>query len=149
MRDLLLAVKAQLQNEATLNFVRDCDIYITEDEYLLPKSANFPAIALKDGHIINLPGTNLNYQQQADLRVTGYVSIKKPEESIVGQKGVLALMELAVACLINNCLSISGVHSVFPHAEEPSELFGDEKNMIQKKTIVMRYSRSKSLPRRS
>lgn len=149
MRDLLTAIKAQLQGDQTLSFVRSSDIYITEDENVIPSAIRYPAIAIKDGPVVNMPGTNLEYSQQADVYCIGYVSIKRPEDSIMADRGVLALMELVITSLIQNALSISGVSSVFPPAEGESELFGDESEMLQKKKIVMRYTRQKSLPRRS
>ena len=149
MKDILLGAKTQLRADQDLKFVRAPDIYITEAEYLFPKGVCFPAIALKDGPILNLSGTNLRYFQQIDLRVSCYVSIKKPEESITGRLGVLAVVELIRACLNNNCLGVDGVDSALPHTEEPSEVFGDEEVSLQKKTIIMRYIRQKSLPRRS
>lgn len=145
MKELLAAIKSQLQTDSTLNYVRDSDIIVTEDEDILPEAIQFPAIALKDGHITNTASTNNRYNQKMQVRIIAYVSIKKPEESIMGDKGILNFMKDIVTSLIDNRLGISSIFWAFPVAEEESMMFGDESEMIQKKCVIFEYERQQNI----
>lgn len=143
MKSLLTAIKTQLQTD--LAYVRDSDVFVTEDEHLIPASVKFPAVALKDGGIVNTWQTNLSCEQELGVRITAYAQILKPEESVMGTRGVLAVEKDIVDSLINNKLGISSIYWALPTAEEASELLGDEEEMIQRKTVVFLYKRQKNI----
>lgn len=145
MKGLLAAIQSQLQRDDDLSMVRDSDIYVTPDEHFVPYSARFPAIAIKDGGIVNKYSTNLKYYQTIKVRISAFVQIMKPEDSIMASTGVLELEEKIIASLVNNDLSLSGIDYAFVIRQEASEMFGDEKEMIQKKTAVYEYGREQSM----
>jgi hypothetical protein len=144
MKELVLAVKSRLQTDSNLSYVRDTDIWITEDESILPVHTKFPAIAIKDGAVRNEQMLTGNYLQHAQVRITVYQQVLKSEESIVGTHGVLDMAADVITSLIDNSLSLTGIQNVFPVAEDASQLFGDEEEMIQRKTIIMDYKRHKT-----
>ena len=135
----------QLQEDAALSGVRDSDIYVTPDEQFIPSGVKFPCIAIKDGAIENAWSTNLKYYQRLQVRVASFVQIMKPEDSIMSDQGILELEELVVESLVNNELGLSGIDYAFVIRQEASEMFGDETQMIQKKTAVFEYGREESL----
>ena len=144
MKALMLAVKSRLQTDSTLNYVRDCDIWITEDESLLPAAIKFPAIAIKDGPIKNEQKLCKNYVQDAAIKIIVYQQLLKTEEAITGTHGILDMASDVITSLIDNTLSISGIQNIFPIAESESGLFGDEEEMIQRKTITIIYRRHRT-----
>ena len=149
MKNLLNAIKTQLQTDLT--YIRDGDIYVTEDENLIPESARFPALGIKDGPVtrIELPSE----MQEVTLTVilTPFVQLDKPEAAIMGdshtgKKGVLDITGDIHRSLDENLLGITGMQTAFSPREEGSELFGDEKEVIQKKTIIYQYVKEEERP---
>ncbi|MEW6378070.1 MAG: hypothetical protein AB1611_00530 [bacterium] len=144
MKELLKAIKTHLQADDTLSYVRDGDISIISDENSIPAAGNFPAIVIKDGPIRNEQMLARNYLQHAEVRITVYQRILKPEESVMGTHGVLAVANDVVTSLIDQKLNLPGVQNVFPVSEDPSQLYGDKEEMIQKKTITFVFTRHRS-----
>jgi hypothetical protein len=143
MKDLLNAIKTQLQTDLT--YVRDSDIYITEDLRLVPDSVSFPAVGLKDGAIFYAIETQNQEEDTLEVIIAAYVELRKPEASIMGdvatdKKGVLDIIADVIAALSGETLSGQADVAV-PVSETPSELLADEDTAIQMKTITMRYSR--------
>ena len=143
MKTLLTAIKAQIQ--ASLSTVRDSDIFITEDERLVPASIRFPAIAIKDGAIKYAEATQSRDTQELTVKLIAYVQLQKPEASIMGdtstsKKGILDIIADIITALKHNTLS-GQADSAFPVAETESELLADEETAIQMKTVTMRYMR--------
>lgn len=156
MKDLLIAIKARLQDDATLNYVRDHDIYITEDEMLIPATVRFPAIAIKDGDSPYDWETNRSYIRHDHVRITAYQSILKPEITIIGSANFTGLLDI-IADIFTSLtnyraliLSANGgpaIDSVFPINEEASLAWIDETWEMQRKTIIFEYKRQKTIPK--
>jgi hypothetical protein len=144
MKELLKAIKTHLQADANLSYIRDGDIYITSDENLIPAATMFPSIAVKDGSISNEQRLARNYLQDAEVRITVYQRIIKPEDSIMGARGVLAMASDVIASLVDQKLDLPSVQNAFPITEDPSQTIKDKEEMIQKKTVTFSYSRHKS-----
>lgn len=152
MKDLLTAIKSRLQTDTTLDYVRDCDIFIASAENTIPlNSLKFPAIGIKDGVIRNENKLCKNYLQWAQVHIIGWVQVLKVEDSIMGnnsQKGLLDLMGDIFTSLIDNRLGyISGdgqIMSAFPINESASNYWNDESLMVQWKIITFEYIRKKS-----
>ena len=143
MKALLSAIKAQLQTDLT--YVRDSDIYITEDERLVPSSIRFPAVAIKDGAVNYSVATQSQETGELNIKIIAYVQLQKPEASIMGdastsKKGVLDMIADVITSLKYNTLS-GQADSAFPVSETESELLADEETAIQMKTVTMRYMR--------
>lgn len=143
MKALLTAIKAQIQT--SLSTVRDSDVFITENEHLVPSSARFPAIAIKDGVVGYSEATQSQDTQELTVKLIAYVQLQKPEASIMGdtstsKKGVLDIIADIITTLKHNTLS-GQADSAFPIAETESELLADEETAIQMKTVTMSYMR--------
>ena len=144
MRDLLLAVQAKLRSAITA--VRDRDVVILENEDLLPESIGYPAVGIKDGPAAWTPETSRSYDVEPRVRITVYVRLGRPAESVMDpDTGVLALAAAARDALTNDTLGVPGVYQVHPGPEEESRTFSDGKELIQKKTVSMIYRRTVNL----
>lgn len=141
MKSLLLAIKTQLQDDISLDYIPDLSIFITPDEALIPESVNFPAISIKDGLIRNEQKLCKNYIQYAQVRVTVYQRILKQEESIVGTHGVLEMAADVITSLIDKDLGLASIQNVFPIGEGESQIMGNENEMLQMKTVIIQYTR--------
>lgn len=140
MKALLTAIKTALRTDIT--YVRDRDIFVTEDEMILPAAVKFPAIGLKDGSVARKLADKSEVDENMSVRISSYSQVFKPEESVMGTKGVLQMAADIISSLDENNLSLTGMYDAFAVSEEPSELFGDEEEMIQKKTVVFKYQRN-------
>lgn len=146
MKNLMAAIKSALQSAATLSFVRDSDIFITEHENFLPAQLRFPAIAIKDGPISYKVGTQSQENDTLFVKIIAYVQLQKPEAGIMGDtttstKGVLEVMDIIRTLLKNNRLS-NQVDSAWPESETESEILAlDEAEAVQMKILTMRYER--------
>lgn len=140
MKALLTAIKTQLRADVT--YVRDSDVFVTEDEMILPAAVKFPAIGIKDGSVGRKLADKSEIDEDMSVRISAYSQVFKPEESVMGTKGVLQMAADIISSLDENNLSLTGMYHAFAVSEEPSELFGDEEEMIQKKTVVFKYQRT-------
>ncbi len=141
MKDLLTAIKQKLQTE--LGYVRDADIFITEDEMLLPEAVKFPAVAIKDGRVTRTLDDKTTIGIDARVRVSAYAQVLKVEQSVMGDRGVLQMTADIIAALEENNLGLDGVYHAFATSIEASRLFGDRQEMIQKQTVELQYLRFK------
>ncbi len=142
MKDLLNAIKLQLQTD--LAYVRNRDVYVTEDEILIPNYVKFPAVALKDGTTARKLADKSEIDEDMRVRVSSYSQIFKPQESVMGTEGVLQMISDIVDSLDENNLGLAGMYHALAISIEASETFGDEQEMIQKKTVVFQYQRTRS-----
>jgi len=145
MKALLSAIKAQLQTDLT--YIRDADIFITEDERLIPEAIKFPAVGLKDGEITYEIETQNQETHELFVKIIAYVEIRKPEAAIMGwtfpeyeYKGALDIVADCVTSLKNNTLS-GQADVALPVGETEAELLADENFAIVMKTVTMRYVR--------
>jgi hypothetical protein len=143
MKALISALQTQLQT--SLAYVRDSDIFVTEDDRLIPAAVRFPAVGIKDGPIVYEMQTNMHEQHILDVKILAYVQLRKPEASIMGdastsKKGVLDIIDDIFTALKNNLLS-GQADIAWPIGESESELLADEDTAIQMKSITMRYTR--------
>jgi len=126
--------------------VRDADVFVTEDERLIPEAVKFPAVGLKDGDI-TYDYVTQGASAQAELTVTAiaYAQLHKPEAAIMGdagtgKKGVLEIIKDIAASLAGNLLS-GQANEVWLVSETASELLADENLAIQMKSVTLRYVR--------
>ena len=144
MKDLLTAIKSQLQTDLT--YVRNSDIYVTEDERLIPEAVKFPAVGLKDGSVeYTSLGRDEDMQSKLYIKIIAYVQLLKPEVSVMGdsatgKKGVLDIIADCIISLKFNKLS-GIVNRAVPESETESELLADEETAIQMKSVTMLYER--------
>jgi len=144
MKDLLTVIKSQLQEDLT--YIRNSDIYVTEDERLIPEAVKFPAVGLKDGTIdYSIETQGANEAGDLAVKIIAYVQLQKPEAAIMGdtatgKKGVLDIIADVKASLRDNKLS-GQANEVWLVSETESELLADEETAIQMKSLIMRYVR--------
>jgi hypothetical protein len=146
MKDLLAAIKLEIQKSAALGYVRDSDIFITENELLLPEALMFPAIGIKDGAIAYKVATQSQENDTLLVKVIAYVQLAKPEAAIMGDemtglKGILDVGKDIRGVLKGNRLS-GLADAAWPESEtESAILMGDEIQAIQMKILTIRYER--------
>ena len=144
MKDLLTAIKSQLQTDLT--YIRGSDIYVTEDERLIPEAVKFPAVGLKDGAIeYNVETQGANEAGDLAVKIIAYVQLQKPEAAIMGdaatgKKGVLDILADVKTSLRDNKLS-GQADDIWLVSETESELLADEETAIQMKILTVRYVR--------
>lgn len=150
MKALLNAIKTDLQNAATLSYVRDQDIFIIPDEDIIPQTAAFPAIGLKDGHIsmtkeATAAGTNLLWEVTYLVHVLLYVDMVAGEVPVVGQtspsvvKGIMDINDDVRAVLHEDYQSISGILDAYCVEESAGEIIGGTDMIVLKKRLTFEY----------
>lgn len=149
MKEVLNAIKTQLQTDLT--YIRDGDIYIAPHVNYIAGHARPPCIGLKDGPIsrVELPSGMWELTMTVTLAI--YVQLAKDEAGVMGdtatgQKGVLEIAEDIHASLDENLLGITGMQSAFSPSETASEIFGDEKEALQRKLITYEYVKEEVRP---
>lgn len=149
MKSLLTAIKSQLQTDIT--YVRDREVYITEDEDLIPGEVKFPAIGLKDGPVTRKELAGGMWEVTLFVDVIVYVGLEKAEAAVMGdaassQKGVLDIEDDILSSLDDNLLDISGMQEAFAGDSESSQTIGDEKDALQKKKTTFKYVKEEDRP---
>lgn len=150
MKELLSAIKSQLQTDLT--YVRDGDIFVTEDENLIPDAVKFPAVGLKDGPVIRTEEMGGMMEYRMTVKILVLVQLTKPEAAIMGdtstgKKGILDLEADIHEALDENLLSITGMQAAAAVPNQPeSKVFGDETEVIQRKVISYEYVKETERP---
>lgn len=153
MKELLTAIKAQLQTDLT--YVRDKDVFVTEDENLMPNSVKFPAAGLKDGPVVRVELTSGMMEYTMTVKIIAYTQLQKPEAAIMGDaatgdKGILEVEKDIHKSLDENLLSITGMQSATALPNQPeSGLFGDEMEVVSRKIISYQYVKETERPSKS
>ena len=111
MKALLTAIKTALQTD--IAYVRDRDVFVTEDEMILPAAVKFPAIGLKDGSVARKLADKSEVDEDMQVRISSYSQVFKPEESVMGTKGVLQMAADIISSLDENNLSQTGMYHAF------------------------------------
>jgi len=142
MKALLTAIKARLQQD--LSYVRASDVFITEDEHMIPEAVKFPAIGIKDGVIVRRELAGGMLEITLNVNVVIWVKLLKDEATIMGdaatgKKGVLEIEDDIHEALDENLLDITGMQEAFSPEPSASELFGDETEAVQRKVVGYRY----------
>ena len=151
MKALLTAIKTQLQSDLT--YVRDKDVFITEDDFATPQAIKYPAVGLKDGPVTRkeLAGGMMEYAMT--VKIILYVQFAKPEAAIMGdastgQVGILDMEADVHSSLDENLLDITGMQSAVAASNQPeSELVGEEgQSLAQRKIITYEYVKEEARP---
>jgi len=150
LKELLTAIQTQLRTEKT--YIRDSDIYITPHENYIPSQVRPPCVGIKDGAIARreLAGGMMEYTLNVTIIV--FVQLHKSAAAIMGdaaagKKGVLEIADDIHVSLDENLLDITGMQEAVSGATEAgSELFGDEKEALQRKMINYQYVKEEERP---
>ena len=144
MKDLLTAIQTQLKTDLT--YIRDSDIYITPHENYIPGQVRFPCVGIKDGAVARTELTRGEVvESDRAVLIIAYVKLAKPEAAVMGddatgKKGVLDIINDIHDSLHDNKLGLTGMSHVFCPSEDPSDLFGEENEYIQKKAVRYEYT---------
>lgn len=145
MKELILASKAALQ--AALSYIKNRDIYVTEDIRLIRNSGGYPAIGIKDGAI---DFSTLSSDQDEDslfITFAVYVQLFKPEAGLMGdgsKKGVLDVAKDVITTLRNNDLG-GLVDTALPSSQAGSEILSDGNLAILMVPVTMHYTQFDTL----
>lgn len=142
MKALIEAIRARLQSG--LGYVRAADVFVTEDDNLIPEAVKFPAVGLKDGAIARTELAGGWWRVNPAVRLVVWVQLQKTEAGVMGddasgQKGVLEIADDIHALLDQNLLGIEGMQGAFSPSEGESQFVGDEQLVLQRKVIEYRY----------
>lgn len=144
MKELIQAIQTNLRSAGGLSYIADANIFITPDENLLPISAGFPAIGLKDGAINFLIEEGADWESNYAVDIIIYQLLKTGDISIVGQTtpkvyGVLEIADGIHATLFDNKLSIAGMEVALPAGEGSVEWMESNDISIVKKRVTYQY----------
>lgn len=151
MKELLTAIKTQLRGDSNLSYVRDQDIFVVPDENMIPVTALFPAVGLKDGPIERLIDSNRGWEVIYTVYAIVYQTLSEGETPVMGQTnptiyGVIDIADHIHASLDENLLSITGMMLAYPGDEFESEAIGAEDLLLQKKKLVYKYHKWEDRP---
>lgn len=153
MKELLEAIKTQLQDDGSLNYIDDINIFITPDVDIIPVSATFPAVGLKDGPIDHLVEEAENWEVTLRVDIVLLQLLKAGETPLMGQDnpdpriyGLLEMRDDIHNSLNDNKLSITGMELAYPVKETESETVGYEDLVLQRKIITYEYIKLEERP---
>ena len=149
MKALLSAIETALQTG--ISYMRDSDIYITDDLYRIPQGTKFPACAIKDGPEIPEDRAGGMWVLAMTVSIAVFVRIYKEREAIMGNadtgaKGILDCDVDVIAALSENLLGLDGVVLAKWAGSEESAKFEDETEAIQMKVVKMQYEKEEDRP---
>jgi len=149
MKPLLTAIKSALQT--AISYMRDSDIYITDDLYRIPSGVKFPACAIKDGPVKPEDRAGGEWVLAMNVSIAVFVQNYKATEAIMGNadtgaNGVLDCEADVIGALLEKTLGLEGVVLASWTSGEESEKFEDETEAIQMKIIKFQYEKEEDRP---
>jgi len=149
MKPLLAAIETALQTG--ISYMRDSDIYITDDLYRIPRGTKFPACAIKDGPVTTEETAGGMWVLAMNVSIAVFVRSHKETEAIMGNadteaKGILDCEADVIGVLSENMLGLTGVVLADWDGSQESEKFEDETEAIQMKVIKMKYEKEEDRP---
>lgn len=144
MKTLILAMQTALRNASNLSYIADSNIFITADENLLPITADFPAIGLKDGSVNILIEDGVAWERTLAVDIIIYQLLKSDDISIVGQAdpkiyGVLEISEDIHSVLYDNKFLIPAIEAALPAGESASMILGTDDLVLVARTLTYNY----------
>jgi hypothetical protein len=140
METILAALKSSIPS--ALREIRA--VHILPDPDLLPESAQFPCVGLRDGDSDFSEGMAQTEEESGSVLIYVYVQILKEEASIMGEgskKGVLRLMKDLRAAL--NWTTLGGIvkHFYSPEVMASETMLAGENVFVQRKGCRFVYQR--------
>lgn len=148
MKALLAAIKTKLQTDLT--YIRNGDIYITPHENYIPQHVRPPCVGIKDNGMTRSEAAFGTIESLIKVRLVVFVALAKDEASVMGdsitsKKGTLDIIADIRDSLEYDLLSISGMINATSPGESASELFGDERESLQKQSIDFDYIKHEAM----
>ncbi len=144
MLTLLKDTKTRLRS--SISYIRNNDIYITEDIRLVRKSGNYPAIGIKDGGIQFSSLVSVQDDDTLQLTIVAYVSLQKQEAMIIGTstyKGVLEVATDIITHLSDHTFN-DRFETALPLSLGESEILVEDGKAIMMVPVVMQFVRFSS-----
>lgn len=143
MKTLIEKSLAALQAHSTLEYVKDRDIYVTEDIRLIRNQGIYPAIGIKDGGINFQALSGDQDNDTLTLTLAAYVLLAKTGAGIMGDpstssKGVLDVAADIIAVLKDNDLGAL-VETALPVSQGASEILIDDRRFVMMCPVTMKY----------
>lgn len=137
MKGLLLAVQTKLRE---ISGPRDSDIFLSPDKDIIPESAKFPCIGIKDGEVDRSDLTGGVTELTLPVEIYVYDRLIKNDEAILSVLDLTAKVheELKEGYLEDY------VKSVSPGRETPIQLLYRKNGLVLRKTIFYEYEREEA-----
>jgi len=134
MNGLITAIQTKLRE---ISGIREPDVFLSPDPDVIPQSAGFPCIGIKDGEVLrsDLSGGVTELTMNADVII--YEKVAREEASI---RKVLSLTGQVHDALDEDLLG-GYVKDVVPGNEDPIRLMYREKALVLRKIIPYQYFR--------
>jgi hypothetical protein len=142
MKDLIIATRASIR--AGITYVKDRDVFVTEDLRLIRNSGGYPAIGIKDGGIVfGFEGGDQG-DEALQLSFSLQVKLAKSEASIMGDDstsstGVLDMAKNLIALLTDNLPA--GIDLALPLSVGESEILSTDNLDVVMLPVVMKFER--------
>lgn len=142
MKALLIAAKNKLQID--IDYIKNRDVYVTENIRIIRESGGYPAIGLKDGSTGFVVESGDQIEKSLTIQAVCYVKLYKPEAALMGdystdEKGLLDIADNVIAAL--DTTFDGAFDTVTPVSIGESELLIDEGQAIQMLPITLRYTK--------
>ncbi len=142
MKALLNAAKSKLRTD--IAYVKDRDVYVTEDLRMVRASGDYPAIGLKDGGTSFMVESGDQVGETLSVQIGCYVKLYKAEAAVMGDDsaGENGLLEIAADIKTVMDGTFNGtVDLAEPVGISASEILFDERKGLQFLYVTMRYTR--------
>jgi len=152
MKELLAAIETALKAAAGLSYITDATgIWITPDEDILPMTATFPGIGIKDGPITRIVHTNIKWEVHMRAGIIIYVKLSAGDTALMGQTlplihGDFDIADAIHTALNENYLGITGMEQAFCTGEQESQITGDQDFVLLKKRLDYEYIKEETRP---
>lgn len=152
MITLINAIKTALENADALDYIdSDNGIWITPDEDIVPMSATFPGVGIKDGDIRRIVHTNIQWEVHMNVRIIVYVQLTTGATPVIGQAsplihGVLDIASDIESVLSENYLGITGMEQAWCLDEDEGQVIGDKDFILYKKPLYYQYIKQETRP---
>ena len=145
MKTLIEQTLATLKADARLDYVKERDIYVTEDIRLIRNSGSYPAIGIKDGGISFQAMSGDQDDDILTLTIAAYVLLAKTGAGVMGDpstnsKGVLEVAADIIAVLKDNTLG-DLVETALPTSMGSSEILAADRRFVMMCPVTMKYER--------
>ena len=134
MDGLITAIQDAIR---TIDGIREPDVFLSPEPDVIPQSAGFPCIGIKDGRVVRSELMGGVTELTMDVDIIIYERVAREEAAI---RNVFALTGKVHAALDDNLLG-DYVRDVVPGNEDPIRLMYREKALILRKIISYQYFR--------
>jgi len=143
MRNLLLSIQQELQNNSTLNYISDDNIYIVDIADYIPKTSKFPLVTIRMKDIRNDQKLLKKYNSLIDIEISIFQrALKVGDATINSKKGILKIEQDVIDILIDNHLEDSDIINAFPTEQNSGRNIQlNEKDIIVNRKIIFKYNK--------